>query len=155
VAVLKSLDRFATLATRLDSLNVTRTSLESHVSHVCHAEKKLDSANIMKCTSFVGSHAIFQWLSIVMEEGHLEPSQPVSGRAVGWPERWMTIRSFWIEFCCWCRYQPIPKEETPEQWAFYGLLDCLFVRHEEKYELPSLENCRKTFRILRQLYECD
>lgn len=152
--LLNCLDQFATLATRLDSFDVTVFPLECHVRHVCHIEKgsPLDRNTIGQ--TYIGSKICFQWLARVMEEGHLEASQPAVGKHVGWPQRMVTIRSLWIDFRCWCSKHQIQSMELPEEWMFYELLDRIFIRHEDKYEIPSLNCCREVFAVLRGQYEC-
>lgn len=149
------LDRFATLATRLDFPNVATFSLENHACHGCHAEKENVSENHLAYSPFVGSKALFAWLVIAMEEGHLEPSQQVVGRAIGWPQREINKRSLWVEFITWCHKQNISKKEIPEQWAVYEALDKLFIGKGDKYEFPPLELCRSNFFNLRKQCECD
>lgn len=149
------LDKFATLATRLDFLDVATNPLERHACHGSHANKENESASSLESLAFVGKRGCFQWLKIVMDEGHLEPSQPWTGKAVGWPERRMPITSLWTDFCCWFRKQQITDDEMPEEYCFYELLDHLFIRLDDNYEFPPIEQCRHTFALLRQQYECD
>ncbi len=148
-------DRFATLATRLDYLDVTTFSFERHVGHVRHTEEVGKSENYQSSQDFVENMVCFRWLTIAMEEGHLEPSQPTMGKTIGWPKKMVTMRSLWIDFYCWCRKHKISKDEMPEQWTFYEQLDRLFIRNNDKYEIPSLEHCRAIFVILRRQYERD
>ena len=152
---LNRLDRFATLATRLDSLSVTPFSLECHPCHACHIEKEGSMDRNTNGQAFIGKKASFQWLAQVMEEGHLEPSQPLVGKIVGWPQRMISRRSIWIDFCSWCYKQKILSIDRPEEQAFYELLDRIFIPHQDKYEIPPLKDCRKIFETLRVQYECD
>ncbi len=144
--VISRLDQFATLATRLDSLNVTPFSLERHPCHVCYPPKLKVIAN--------GTRIVLQRLTIAMEEGHLEVSQPVVGRAMGWPQRMVALRSLWVDFTFWCLKSNFSKYQKPEQSDFHDLLDQLFIRNGDKYELPNLQDCRDMFIILRRNYEC-
>lgn len=149
------LDKFATLATRLDFLSVTTNPLGCHPCHVCHANKEEELTDSLKNQDLVAKRTSFQWLRIAIEEGHLEPSQSLVGKAVGWPKRKILIISLWIDFCCWVQKQKIGAEEIPEAYLFYELLDCLFIRHDDMYEFPPIEECREAFMSLRQQYECD
>lgn len=154
VDLMDRLDRFATLATRLDFLEVTTNSLESHACHARHAINEDRSTSISKSLVVSGNKLCLEWLRIVMDEGHIEPSQPLIGRSVGWPERKVSIKSLWIDFCCWFRKQQTDLE-MPEELLFYELLDRLFIRCGDKYEFPPFEQCRTTFAILRGAYESD
>jgi len=147
--------RFATLATRLDFLSVARNPLECHPCHNCHANKGDRSDSVIESRTSVTKMICFQWLKTVMDEGHLEPSQPDAGKAVGWPVRHIPIESLWIDFCCWFSKLHFANEEMPDEGLFYNLLDHLFIRHGDKYEFPSLEQCRETFELLRVKHECD
>lgn len=149
------LDKFATLATRLDFLGVTTNPLGCHACNACHANKKDELAYSLEKQELVGIRTCFQWLKIMMDEGHLEPSQSWAGKAVGWPKRKIPKISLWVDFCCWVRKQQIGAEEMPEEYFFYELLNYLFIRHDDKYEFPALEKCREAFTLLRQQYECD
>lgn len=152
---LASLDRFATLATRLDFLNVTAFPLERHACHPCHAEIEGEKAGNQNCEAIIGNKFAFQWLTCALDEGHLEPSQPSVGKATGWPKRMISSRSLWIDFCLWCCKHMIQPFERPEEWAFYELLNRIFVRHNDKYEIPSLEVCQSIFQDMRGHYECN
>lgn len=147
------LNQFATLATRLDSLNVTRLPFECHVCHVCHLKYESKSEN-STVNQTIFSLAVFRWLTFVIEEGHIEPSQPSVGQRLGWPQRLVAIKSLWIDFCCWCSKQKVPSLEMPDEWEFYELLDHLFIRHRDKYEFPALTHCREIFAKLRGQHEC-
>lgn len=149
------LDKFATLATRLDFLGVTTNPLGCHPCHVCHINKKDELASCLENQELVGKSVCFQWLKIAIEEGHLEPSQSCLGKAVGWPKRKIPIISLWVDFCCWARKLQIGTEDMPEAYFFYELLNHLFIRHDDMYEFPTLEECREAFTLLRRQYECD
>lgn len=149
------LDKFATLATRLDFLGVTTNSLECHPCHVCHIIKQEESTSSSEKQRSIGKEICLQWLQIGIDEGHLEPSQPWVGKMVGWPKRKIPIVSLWVEFCCWTRKEQVGAEEMPEEHFFYGLLNHLFIRHDDMYEFPALEKCREDFALLRLQYECD
>ena len=60
------LDKFATLATRLNFLDVTTNSHGCHVCHVCHADKKDELENSLEKQELVGKKICFQWLKIVL-----------------------------------------------------------------------------------------
>lgn len=147
------LDRFATLATRLDSKSVAAFPLGSHACHVSHVDKLNESVSCSNNAAFDGCKSCFRWLSIAVEEGHLEPSQPCVGREVGWPQRMINENSLWTDFSCWFRNEGIAREELPDRWVLYELLDRIFIRHSERYEIPSLEHCRKALTTLRLEYE--
>jgi len=149
------LDRFATLVTRLDFLDVTTNPLGCHACHPCHVNNDDKLVSSFDSQVLRGKKACIEWLKIVMEEGHLEPSQSWVGKAVGWPKRNMPIKSLWTDFCIWFRKQEITDEEMPEEYYFYELLDHLFIRQDDKYEFPILEKCRDAFVLLRQHYESD
>lgn len=153
-SLLERLDRFATLATRLDFIDVTPNPLRCHVCHVCHKNKQDTLVSNSVSQVFIGKSSCFQWLKIVMDEGHLEPSQPYVGKTLGWPERRISIKSLWIDFCSWFQKQH-RIDEIPEEYCFYELLDHLFIRHDDKYEFPPLDQCQRTFAKMRQQYECD
>jgi hypothetical protein len=152
---LTRLDQFATLATRLDFLGVSAFPLECHACHASHGEKTDNTENFSHNKACIDNQAGLQWLAIAIDEGHMEPSQPLIGRLTGWPKRMVALRSLWVDFTCWCSKMKIPKSEFPEQWMFYALLDQLFVRKNDKYEIPTLEKCRTTYHTLRCQHECD
>jgi hypothetical protein len=153
--LLVRLDQFATLATRSNCLPVAAFSREDHARHVCHVEKMDELVNRPFHQESRGINSCMQWLSIVLDEGHIEPSQPCVGRVTGWPQRRISINSLWIDFTCWCLKQEIQKCEIPEQSTFFKLLDQVLLRNKDKYEFPSLEVCRKTFVTIRREYECN
>jgi len=150
-----NLDQYATLATRLDFLDVTPFYLDCHACHASHAENTNESTSSSNSRSFFGIQACLKWIFFALEEGHFEASQPAVGRITGWPQRMVTLRSLWVDFTLWCAKINISKREMPDQDDFYELLDHLFIRKDDKYELPTLENCRAAFIILRKKYECD
>lgn len=152
--LLSRLDQLATLVTRLDFCDVAAFSLGSHVCHPCHVEKMSNPENFQVSRLSKGTEFCFRWLAIAMKEGHLEPSQSLVGQSIGWPQRRVNRASLWLDFKLWSRKEKIPDYQLPEQIVFYALLDQLFNRVNDKYELPSLEQCRAIFVTLRQRYEC-
>jgi hypothetical protein len=148
VQLSEPLAKFATLATRLHIYGVAGIPLGRHSCHDCHA-KKCDEDNKLKPAE---RDSIFGWLKIICEEGHIEPSQPLVGRAVGWPQRNMSVKSLWVDFTCWCKTQII---DLPDSELFFSILDQLFIRSEGRYQFPPLETCRALLRDLEKKFECD
>lgn len=97
--------------------------------------------------------AIFAWMGIIMEEGHIEASQPLVGKIVGWPCRAFSVNSLFIDFEFWCYKQGILEWQMPSKIQFYALPDQLFHRVGDTYQFPSLDICRKKFRALKRDYE--
>ncbi len=131
------LKQLATLATRLHFTGVTEVSLDSHNCHIRHKASE-DSAEKTALAVPVGASAIWEWLSIVAKEGHIEPSQPCVGRVIGWPSRPISVRSLWVEFVCWCRRNNVTLEQRPLEADFHQILVGLFARQEDHYEIPDL-----------------
>lgn len=152
--LLDRLDRFATLATRLDFHWVAGFPLGSHPCHPCHVEKMRWQTESLNDSIFRDFEICLRWLSIAIEEGHLEPSQRCVGRIVGWPQRVINKNSLWTDFFYWYYKDRISIEEIPDQWMFYDLLDRIFIPHLDRYEIPALEDCRKILVTLRLEYEC-
>jgi hypothetical protein len=96
---------------------------------------------------------VFEWLQIVVEEGHIEPSQPCVGRILGWPLRSFHINSLRVDFLVWCRKKEVPQFHIADSQLFFSLLDEVFDRKGERYEFPSLVMCRGKFSELRRKYE--
>lgn len=45
---------------------------------------------------------IREWISICLDEGHIQPSQPHVGKLEGWPIRPYFKSSLYTDFECWC-----------------------------------------------------
>ncbi|MEI8329682.1 MAG: hypothetical protein WCG14_06765 [Chlamydiia bacterium] len=90
------------------------------------------------------------WLSISLTEGHIEPSQPCVGRIVGWPQRPIFKNSLYVDFECWGVKKDLPSNAIAKRKLFYSLTDRIFISEEDKYCLPSLEECRRKFKCLAQ-----
>jgi hypothetical protein len=97
--------------------------------------------------------SVFDWLQIVLDEGHIEPSQPCIGRLLGWPTRSFSTRSLWIDFDLFCRKKEIPPAHIADSLLFFSLLSEIFNRIDERYEFPPLLICREKFLNLRRNYE--
>jgi len=93
---------------------------------------------------------ILTWLSISLTEGHIEPSQPCVGRIVGWPQRPIFKNSLYVDFECWGVKKDLSSNAIAKRKLFYSLTDRIFISEEDKYCLPSLEECRRKFKCLAQ-----
>lgn len=94
---------------------------------------------------------VIEWLQIVIDEGHIEPSQPFIGRIVGWPVRSLFIDSLYVDFVVWCRKREKRDWNIPEPSLFFALLNHVLIRVKEKYEFPPLNICRNKFLCLREM----
>lgn len=92
---------------------------------------------------------VFAWLSICLSEGHIEPSQPLVGRIIGWPVRPFFKSSLYVDFECW-RSKNRTGRVIDMRKLFYSLTDKIFICAEDKYHFPSLEKCRKDFKSLAE-----
>lgn len=116
-----------------------------------------DTANI-SCNTKVSIHLsetsepnkkeflVLEWMKICLEEGHIEPSQPIVGRLYGWPLRPFFCNSLFTDFECWCAKNGISSNKKPEREEFYFIADSIFVRKGDKYHFPPLEECRQKFK---------
>lgn len=150
---LAKLDTFATLATRLDSLDVAPITLECHTCHTCHIHKQHEASNSSQYQQSNSLNSLFDWLNIMLNEGHMEPSQPSVGRFVGWPKRSLPCVSLWVDFKAWAKKMRLPWGDTPDELAFHEILSQIFIPAGDRYEFPPLETCRETFRLLKEKYE--
>jgi hypothetical protein len=96
---------------------------------------------------------IFDWLQIVLEEGHMEPSQPDVGRILGRPQRSFAPSSLRADFVLWCRRKGLKQLCVADSQLFFLLLDRVFYRQGSRYEFPDVEICRERFSELRSEYE--
>lgn len=95
------------------------------------------------------SKLVLEWLQVVLDEGHIEPSQSITGRVVGWPSRNFSIESLFVNFDLWCRQRGMLRWSIPERRLFFSILDEVFDRRKSEYAFPSLSNCRDKFAILK------
>ena len=145
-----TLEHFVTLVTDLKKVDKTLFPIEmSHLSRLSHMEKSTLLCNAVK-TPKINYKPALEWITIALEEGHIEPSQPCVGRVVGWPKRRLKIKSLLIEFTFWCRKQRTDIDVF-DQKALLELLDIILIRICEEYEFPPLESCRQKFNELRNL----
>lgn len=141
------LDHFVTLVTDTKIPPVTTISREvSPLSPLSH-EKNNDLAK------FSENRLVFEWLTIALEEGHIEPSQPSVGRIVGWPQRKFFVESLYVDFIVWNRKQGRYEYDIPNRIDFSSILDHIFIRSGDFYVFPPLETCRAKFQTLRKHYE--
>lgn len=93
---------------------------------------------------------LVDWMQVVIDEGHIEPSQPVIGRYLGWPIRSFHIRSLYVDFFVWCSQQGMEETNIPDQSICTSFFDKVFTRLGERYEFPPLQSCRIKFLELRK-----
>ncbi len=96
---------------------------------------------------------IFSWLQVVVEEGHIEPSQPCIGKILGWPHRKFARESLFVDFHLWCHKKGVEKWHIPTRREFFYLANEVFIREANKYAFPSQEVCQSKLAILRKNYE--
>lgn len=94
---------------------------------------------------------VTEWIQIVADEGHIEPSQPSVGRILGWPVRSCSIQLLYVDFFVWCWRKGLRDWDIPEKTLHFTLLDSVFVRIGDQYEFPPLDTCRKKFQDLKEL----
>ncbi len=95
---------------------------------------------------------ILDWLLICLEEGHIEPSQPCTGRILGWPKRAFLKNSLYTDFKCRCLDQKIPEWKIPSNKHFYSITDKIFTSKNDSYLFPSLQEFRKKMHSIIQEY---
>lgn len=115
-------------ADRLESSN----TIHHHVDSKIHVEKAY-------------SKPIIDWVSQCLDEGHIEPSQPCVGRAIGWPVRSFKKSSLLIDFRICCMKNGLPEKDNIRDNSFIEILDAIFDAEEDRYLFPSLEECRYRF----------
>lgn len=93
---------------------------------------------------------LVDWMLVVIDEGHIEPSQSFIGRYLGWPTRSFHIESLYVDFFAWCRQKGIEETSIPDQSICVSFFDKVFTRHGERYEFPPLHYCRNKFLELRK-----
>ena len=91
---------------------------------------------------------VLDWLLVCLMEGHIEPSQPRVGRLCGWPLRSFACESLYVDFECWCIKRGLLPYEQASGKIFYSMVDRIFMRHEERYDFPALDECRLKFKAL-------
>lgn len=142
--------RLETLVTRISNIDDTPPPVRSDacdISDTKHeeSEKKNRNGKLQR---------ILEWFDIALSEGHIEPSQPVIGREVGWPVRPFNFRSLWVDYCLWNSKRDVEVDELSERRIFRCLVSLIFDRQEDEYVVfPSLEKSRKNFKALRCVLE--
>lgn len=96
---------------------------------------------------------IFEWLHIVLDEGHIEPSQPCIGRILGWPQSSRHQRTLWSDFTLWCRKRELKQIQIADSHLFFSIVDRIFERMNDRYAFPSLDVCQSKYLELRREYE--
>ncbi len=93
---------------------------------------------------------VLDWISIMLNEGHIEPSQSSVGRIIGWPERSHNVQSLFIDFRAWCqkngKYWNFAAEQILENF-----LDKILKREDDEYSFPDLEICRQKFKLISEI----
>ena len=89
---------------------------------------------------------IHEWLHICTRDGHIEPSQPVCGKYLGWPIRPFFRNSLYVDLVLWCCKQGITPNMQPSSKDFYIVANQIFDRDGDKYHFPSLNICREKFK---------
>lgn len=65
---------------------------------------------------------VIEWLSICLDEGHIQPSQSSVGKLEGWPIRPYFKNSLYIDFECWCLKANVPTYLISSRELFYQVL---------------------------------
>ncbi len=133
------LARTATLATRMDLVDVTLVPQGRRSCHSSHSN--LDSSQGIDGGG--DNLLIKQWVQIMLTEGHIEPYQPQVGRIVGWPVRSFQKYSLWVDFLCWCRASGLVDGQIPTKGALFAVLDMVLDPVDSRYEFPPLRECRQ------------
>lgn len=142
--------RFETLVTRIQSIDdtpLTQGGDACDVSDTKHYEPEKGSRKTKLLR-------ILKWFDLALSEGHIEPSQPLVGRQVGWPVRPFNFSSLWVDYCLWNNKRGVEVDEFFEKGIFRCLVFLIFERHEgELIIFPSLEKSRINFKSLRCVIE--
>lgn len=134
------INRLETLVSRLPARGVTEFPLESDICDIC--DNQLDMPPTVDCKRVV------KWITICIKEGHIEPSQPIVGRMVGWPVRPFSFSSLWTDYLCWNWKNGEMPDQFQEHKLLYELSCYLFdINEQEVVRFPSLEECRLKFAI--------
>ena len=140
-----------------DSNNLTckkTTEYKENRNSVVDVAGVADTNSVDEVNSSVNHDLIIEWLQIAMNEGHIEPSQPLIGQYTGWPQRPYLINSLWTDFICWIRKNknfPNGLHESMDcRTLFEYFCDQIFDRKKEKYEFPKLNISRKRFQDLTE-----
>lgn len=89
---------------------------------------------------------VINWISICLNEGHIQPSQPTVGRLEGWPIRPFFKSSLYVDFECWCLRAGVPTYLIPSKDLFYQGTNAIFESIDsDKYQFPDLTICREKF----------
>lgn len=118
-----------------------------------HAISKLDLADLQADDAPTASAKLepkallsssLEWVKCALDLGHIEPSQPMVGALIGWPQRLMLRESLYADFVAWrARFHPkIPLDHKSD---FYKICDLVFLREENRYRFPPVDECRKRF----------
>lgn len=95
---------------------------------------------------------VMEWISICLDEGHIQPSQSSVGKLEGWPVRSYFKNSLYIDFECWCLKASVPTYLISSRELFYQVANVIFESvSDDKYQFPNLLVCRENFsRLLKE-----
>lgn len=89
---------------------------------------------------------VLDWISICLNQGHIQPSQPCVGKLEGWPLRPYFKNSLYVDFECWCLKAKVPTYLIPSKELFYQGTDVVFESiARDRYQFPDLMICREKF----------
>lgn len=142
---------FSTLSTTLKEMSVEQKSDHKYLSknNIDQFPQIPRFPREQKGQVFV----VFDWLQVVVDEGHIEPSQPSVGRILEWPQRSFEINSLQVDFVLWCRKKGLGEMRIADSDLFYSILDKIFRRKGDRYEFPDLPTCRTKYSELRRNHE--
>lgn len=130
-----------------DENRLKHTTDGIHTNHTIHT----DNLSIANERDSQELSVILNWITIMLEEGHIESGQPEVGREIGWPIHRHFRNSLYVDFALWCRKNLFM--DAPLAIRFYSLLDQLLICVEQFYEFPPLEECREKFVKLLKVVE--
>lgn len=95
---------------------------------------------------------VLEWLSICLDEGHIQPSQSCVGKLEGWLIRSYCKNSLYVDFGCWCLKANVPAYLNSSRELFYQVANLIFESiSDDKYQFPSLLICREQFsKVLKE-----
>jgi hypothetical protein len=95
---------------------------------------------------------VIEWLSICLNEGHIQPSQSSLGTLEGWPIRPYFKNSLYVDFECWCLKANVPAYLISSRELFYQVANLIFESiPNDKYQFPVLATCRENFsKVLKE-----
>ena len=115
------------------------------------AKPVLPGPSPIEAPSVLVSDLVWEWFQIALDEGHVEPSQPVVGLIVGWPMRSFTENSLLVDFRCLCMQKGFVETDRERDKGFQQILERVFDVDEGRVTFPSVDESRQRFKQVKEV----